>query len=236
MRYTDLMIDLETLGNTPGSIFPQIGLCAFNIAPRSDAEDTMATRDIRVSIADALEYGLRVEASTLQYWLTESQAAREEMARPGGVSVINALLNLNSFVHEHCEDSVRVWGYGPSFDIALLDSAAQIVGIRLPWPHGAVRCVRTLKEMFPDAMRPAPAVPHVGMHDAIAQAVWVQNMWREFLQLKEKKDDGTSRDLEERGRVGLRPATVPEELASGLSDSPTTLVEAGDVPTYPTGG
>lgn len=216
MDYTDLMIDLETLGTAPGSIFTQIGLCAFRAEP--DAGNLMESRNIFVDMDSALRHGLKVNGSTLRYWLREKDAPRLMMADEVGTSLTSALLGLSSWVQgrfgrpEHGSSLLRVWGYGPSFDIALLDYAAEITELKLPWEHGQIRCVRTMKELFPGAHRPDPVIGHVGEDDAIAQAYWVQNMWREFKQLKEMADDGTPGAAQERDR-GRRDTGIQEGMA-----------------------
>lgn len=71
MKFTHLMIDLETMGITPGSAIVQIGLCAFCLD-----DETMQSKSIRVSLQDCLDHGLTVDAATILWWFRQDEDAR----------------------------------------------------------------------------------------------------------------------------------------------------------------
>ena len=141
MPFTDLMVDLETLGTRPTSVFVQIGLCAFNLVP--EPGNNMVSTNIHVNIDSALRGGLTVDGGTIQYWLTEGVEARSEMAQPGGLDLREAMVELVLFVARTftVSDMIgtrtleRVWGNGPSFDISMLDHASAVTRVTLPWSH-----------------------------------------------------------------------------------------------------
>lgn len=184
--YTDLMIDLETLGTSPGSVIKQIGLCSFDLVPASYV--TIASHNIHIDIDSCTAHGMTVDASTIQYWLGESAEARQSMRNPG-MSLPAAMKSLVQWVQEHHENKeasslLRVWAHGTVFDIGMLEFASKKTGIKLPWTYQRVRDTRLLAEMYPDVPRPAPRVAHDAREDAEAQALWVSDMWGQHLAQK----------------------------------------------------
>ena len=68
----DVMVDLETLGNTSTAAIIQIGACVF------DTEGTGERFCATVSFESALQWG-DPTASTLEWWMEQSDAARKSV-------------------------------------------------------------------------------------------------------------------------------------------------------------
>lgn len=64
------MIDLETLSSSPRAAIIQIGATIF------DEETIFTKHKATIDIEDAMKYG-EVSASTLKWWLRQSEAARD---------------------------------------------------------------------------------------------------------------------------------------------------------------
>lgn len=176
--FTDLMIDLETLGKTPGSVITQIGLVSFNT--EGDLTD-MAANQIQVDVQSSLDAGLTMDWDTIRWWMQQEDKAREQMVL-GGMPLGEAISLVNNYIREN-HDFVgdtrslkRVWGYASTFDIVLLQSAARAVGEDLLWTYQEETCLRTLAKRFPKVERPEPEVKHIASFDAIAQARWAQRI------------------------------------------------------------
>lgn len=169
------MIDLETLGTVPGSAFTQIGWCVFEAHAEKEADVIVKSGNLRVELQSALDAGLTVDASTIQWWLEQSEGARASMVNErGAVSVETALTQLaNGWKTVGCE---YVWAKPPAFDIAILDVGYRtVLGGNAPWPHWKVRCLRTLLHMCPNVKQAEPELAHDAESDAIAQAI---TAWR----------------------------------------------------------
>ena len=181
MLYSDLMIDLETLGVDHGSVITQIGLCAFNAG--DDPDSPVESTSFCVDIAMSLDLGFKVQGNTILWWMRQSDEARAAFidSQANALTPHMALSRLQEFwlTSIHHPDG-RVWGNGPTFDIALLEQYYQRCGLAIPWSYKNVRCLRTLASLRdPHAqLRPSPSVAHEGEADAIAQARWVQAMLR----------------------------------------------------------
>lgn len=169
------MIDIETFGTTPGSVIWQIGVCEFN--PAGD----YISAGIRISIdpQDCLNAGLKMDWAAVHYWMTQESAAREALPVPGtGFLLKTALVKLANFLAPGC----HVWGNGSIFDIALLEHAYRLLGLKIPWHFRNIMDVRTVAMLCDERQleveRTPSLIPHDGLSDAHAQAKWVQDMYK----------------------------------------------------------
>lgn len=172
-----IMVDLETLGHVPGSVIRTIGAVEFT-GGRLGREFF-----VRIDVEDAVRCGLRMDWSTVRWWMQQSDAARAEMT--GGQedrSEISLGKALNGFTEwldvravdvqtwQPVEAPVEIWGKGASFDNTLLAEAYRLAGIARPWPFWEDRCYRTLQEMRPDILCERTGTGHKALDDARDQA------------------------------------------------------------------
>jgi exodeoxyribonuclease VIII len=180
MSYTDVSIDLETLGTKPGSVITQIGLCAFNRRPQSGGEASKASTLIRVSPQSCLDVGMKIDWDTVAWWLKQDEAPRLAMAEQKGVHINSALMAVGDFFAEHnvAYKGMCVWGHGCGFDCTQLEIAFNYCNLPVPWDFRKVRDLRTLIDLKPavQVTRPTPAMAHNAMDDATAQAEWIQKL------------------------------------------------------------
>lgn len=168
-----VMIDLETLGNTPNAAFIALGAVVFD-PNKSDGGiyEMPKTFYERVDWESACK-GRSISPSTVKWWMQQSNDARAEILREGQP----LLYVLESFAAWLPEDAI-VWGNGATFDISILQDA---YGERAPWKFWNVRDVRTVVDMaYPEIDRSQFAflgTPHHALHDAIHQAQYVSAMW-----------------------------------------------------------
>jgi len=182
--YTDLSVDLETLGTDPGAVVFQVGLCAFDArGPR----DEVATALVRVHPQSLLDAGMTVSWDTIAWWLRQSDEARLAAADVAeAVPLRLATHRATGFLREHFdfdfngdpESEARVecdvWGFGPTLDVALLEELYRRARAPVPWDFRRVRCLRTLAAYAPEVPRPRPAIAHRADCDAEAQARWIR--------------------------------------------------------------
>lgn len=161
-----VMLDLETLGLTPGCGILSIGAVTL------DLESTFYER---VEIKSNAENGLISDDETLTWWDKQSTEARLE-AFCGMTSLPSVL---NSFAHwfgklpSRSAEDILVWGNGADFDVPILKVAYKKLGIPFPIATFNARCYRTLKGLYPEVAAPARlkgATKHNALDDAIHQA------------------------------------------------------------------
>lgn len=166
------MIDLETLGSTPGCAILSIGAIAFD--PDTNELDHPFYRN--VGLDSCLEHGLKVEGDTFYWWMTQSEAARKQLLEDR-VTLGMALENLSQWL-ERINPSF-IWSHGASFDIAVLTSAYKAVNWAKPWPFRKERDTRTL--FYLAGYTPAKAeLAHHALEDSKAQALAVMEAMRKM--------------------------------------------------------
>lgn len=179
--FTDLSIDLETLGTEPGAVITQIGLCAFHSRPvlheRDKSDLEVVGQRLDIDPQSCMDAGMHVSWSTISWWLTQEAEAREGMARQTGTDFRNALNWVDQFVKITMAHRFKPWGNGATFDISLLNEMYRIDNRKVPWEFRDVRDMRTLVAVTPDdkIMWGVAKVAHDAMFDAVAQAETIRS-------------------------------------------------------------
>lgn len=173
--YSDLMLDLETLGTNPGCVITQIGVAAFDAAkPAPEGIDT--AKLIHVAPQSCLDFGMHVSWDTIAWWLTQNEEARIAMAsKSPRWSLPDALKTLDEWVIHYCNNGFRIWGNGSNFDVVLIEDAYRRVKRQVPWAFRNIRDMRTIVDLCPPDLKVQPEIAHNAAADAKAQALIVQN-------------------------------------------------------------
>lgn len=159
-----IMIDIETLGTTPGSLILSIGAVCFDERGVHHDKAIYCTID-RKSCTAA---GLTVDLDTVAWWMRQSDDARAAAFGTEGLPLAHALEDLRNWYGMIRAE--RVWCHGATFDVPLLDAAYRATGIEPPWKFWSVRCTRTLYELAGVEPDRTKGTHHNALDDAINQA------------------------------------------------------------------
>lgn len=173
----DVMVDLETLGTTPGAPILSIGAVEFvldgDVLGREFYRNTIPEFD-----------GAQPDASTLYWWFQQSDEARKRLTTPEPIHLTIALPEFEEWLTHDRGNEFRIWSHGPSFDIAFLEMwwrRVPSVEGRTPWRYDAARDTRTLFHAagidWDREMEIQTAVEHDALEDAKGQARVVQTAW-----------------------------------------------------------
>lgn len=156
----NIMIDLETLGTSPGSVIVTIGAVRFD---RNGLKDEFYAR---IDAKSSVDCGLRLDVSTVMWWLQQGDEARKSLVQPGQPlkEVLQSFANWSS-------EPDTLWGNGASFDNSLLAEAYRLSGVPQPWKFWNDRCYRTLKGIFPEVPFQRTGTHHDALDDAKSQAL-----------------------------------------------------------------
>ena len=159
-----VMIDIETLGQAPDAVVVSIGAVRFSLDTGSVDEAGGFYRAIDPTSDPVGKF----DASTIVWWMKQSQAARDAWMT-GGISAKAALSDFYFWTREIVGN---VWANPPTFDLTILDSLYKRHGIQKPWHYRQERCSRTLFNLAIDrGFSPLIAdKPHHALQDAILQA------------------------------------------------------------------
>lgn len=174
----DLMIDLETLSTANDAAITQIGLAPFELDGVGLARDGL---NINVDPEACMMAGLRVDWATVHWWMGQSDEARRTLPAPGEAPKLSdALRQVADLCISLGNANLRVWSNGAAFDVPIMETAFRRCRMDVPWRYNNVMDVRTMKLLAPDVPRREPQVKHHALSDARAQALWVQDMYRDI--------------------------------------------------------
>ncbi len=143
MEFTDVMLDLETMGNKSNAAIVSIGAVEFNIETGETGREFYDVIDLQ----SCLDKGLMIQASTIYWWLQQSDEARKRICANGGD--LSLVLQRFTYWMEDCIDKVKIWGNGARFDIGLLEDAYVACNLKTPWYFRSEMDVRTLVAFAP---------------------------------------------------------------------------------------
>lgn len=171
-----VMIDLETMGLTPGSAIVSIGAVIF------DPRINRVSKNTFYRELDWEDQNRIIDPKTLEWW--QGKAPEAKAALNGLDSLDDTLVELAEWLPRDC----KPWGNGPGFDITMLEDAYRQCGIEIPWKFWNVRDCRTIKDLYESSRggydKKSGGTLHHALDDAIFQAQYVCEMWKSILQEK----------------------------------------------------
>lgn len=168
----NVMMDIETLGVTPGSVVTQVALMRFNpfVLGEMDKQNAFC---MNIEVGVQIGLGLDINPSTVDFW--RKQEARIFLGTlTNARSPSDVISAIRFFFLE--KDSKYLWSRGPHFDVPILDFLAAKVDIKLPWGFWNVRDVRTSCSMAGIVAKKAQDA-HNALADCEAQIISVQESY-----------------------------------------------------------
>lgn len=187
----NLMIDLETMGNSSNAAIVAIGACFFE--PSTGEIGAKFSRII--SLESSQQFG-RIDASTVLWWMKQSGEAREVLNSREAVHIKQALHDFRQFTNDGLSQPL-VWGNGSSFDCVILkNTIIQCLGEQyVPWQFWNERDVRTMVDLGkkllgfdPKRDMPFEGVRHEALSDAVHQAKYVSAIYQRLAEDVREKE------------------------------------------------
>lgn len=175
-KFKHVMIDTETLGRTPGSVVRSVAAVEFD--PQTG--ETGRQKVWKIDLADSIRYGFKVEASTLKWWMMQSDEARREFVEGAETPLEDFFEEFMEFLADtHEERDFTLWCLQLDFDVAMLRSMYSWYNLNvyrcdeevLPWNFRKVRDVRPYMDALDSEglLPPKVADRHTPMADCLAQ-------------------------------------------------------------------
>jgi len=135
-----LMVDIETMGTNdpdePTPIIVSVGAVVFTrdgvVREQSWSVDGESCEDI----------GLGVDFETVEWWLNQPEAIREQVS--GGEDIETVLEELRTLAT--VSGCSAVWAQGHDFDLGVLETAYSRLDMRCPWEFWEQRDSRTYRQ------------------------------------------------------------------------------------------
>lgn len=181
--YTHLMVDMETMGNSPDAPIVSIGAVFFDPSTGNTGAEFYQV----VSLESSMSFGMKPDASTIQWWLKQSSEARSAILVDEAMGLRESLELLADFIAENAANgshTVQLWGNGCSFDNVILRRAYGLTETPFAVPFWNDRDVRTMVELGKSVgINPRYDIPFEGdMHNALSdarhQVKYVSAIWQ----------------------------------------------------------
>ena len=166
------MIDLETMGTKANSAIIAIGAVFFDRKTGETGETFYGD----VSLESCQSVGMEIDASTIIWWMKQSDDARRKFFGNADADHIECTLSVfANWININTEgECVKPWGNGATFDISMLESAFNRCNIKTPWAFWNVRDVRTVVDLCDCRDQVVfDGVPHYAIDDAKHQVKYV---------------------------------------------------------------
>jgi exodeoxyribonuclease VIII len=161
-----------------------IAIGAIKFDPRGvDILDAFYTR---VDLGSSIKAGLKVDGSTVDWWLDEERAeARRALKKSDPVALWEVLTSFIDWYEKPIPETAPfdgdrsspiagVWGNGATFDNVVLRNAFNALNLDAPWSFRLDRCYRTLKGLAPDIPAEVSGTAHQALDDAHTQVIHMQ--------------------------------------------------------------
>lgn len=136
-QFNDIMIDIETFGQSYNAVVVQVALAYFNRETGEIGDSTI----INIDANDSIKYGFEMDKSTLDWWATQPKEVFDTLS-VNAVPVEEALKNIKKFI----KFGAFIWCHS-TFDAPILGNMYRRVygeNKSVPWGYKNVRDIRTL--------------------------------------------------------------------------------------------
>lgn len=135
---TDLMIDIETLGNGKDKTICQIGACSFN----RETGEIGKTFKRNIDAASHEKVGGRLDASTVYWWLSQKPEAIASILAEPREDIRIVMNDLNLFL----QDAKAIWSHA-TFDFVTIQETLKQLDIKPLFSFRTARDIRTLVDL-----------------------------------------------------------------------------------------
>ena len=149
------MIDFETLGNGKNAAVVQIGACYFDKLTGKIGNKL----DIRITPESAVKSGADMDASTVLWWLDQSEEARTAVFKGPAIDIRAAFIGLNNFL----ANAEAIWSHA-TFDFVILQETLKRLEIRPTFRYSAAKDIRTLQYLAPLTKEEMAGLTREGIH------------------------------------------------------------------------
>ena len=181
--YSHLMVDMETMGCGPDAAIVSIGGVFFDPSSGNTGAEFYQV----VRLESSMSFGMKPDASTIEWWLKQSPEARSAILVDDAMGLLETLELLADFIAKNAANgshTVQIWGNGCSFDNVILRRAFALTDTPFPIPYWNDRDVRTMVELGKSVgINPRFDIPFEGdMHNALSdarhQVKYVSTIWQ----------------------------------------------------------
>lgn len=166
-----VMLDIETLGLTPGSVVTAFAAVAFT------EDEILDSVSHALDIVKVQRAGFTMDASTTRWWMQQGdEAIRRSLF--GTMDPCAAAVQFHNWCGGH--NAQRFWARGQDFDFPIMEAFQRHFIQAVPWDYNQKRDTRTIvDDHLPKIDRPEfEGVQHDPLSDAVHEVRCLQATWR----------------------------------------------------------
>lgn len=174
------MIDIETLSTKTNAVILSIGAVKFNYD-----DHTVVPFDplyIKPDVDEQTAMGRNIMESTIEFWSKQDASVQADtFSDADRVPLSQVTAELNKWL----VGSKLIWGQGYGFDMNILETLYNDIGLPLPWNFWQIRDSRSVLGLF--GIKPAKqntGALHNALADAYHQATCLQDAIRQLNEMK----------------------------------------------------
>lgn len=135
------MLDIETLGTDSNAVVVSISAVQFDLRTGEIGDSYEQAIDLKAQV----ENGGVLEPDTIEWWMSQSKDAQDELSRLKKNPLYMVLYSFNEFcISRECN---ALWGNGATFDNVIVRNLYRRSGAAFDLPFYADRDVRTLVDL-----------------------------------------------------------------------------------------
>jgi DNA polymerase III epsilon subunit-like protein len=173
MSLNNIMLDFETLGNTPSTAVMSLGAVVF------DQNKILAEKYWLFDMNGQIKNGRTVKVDTLIWWMSQGDSAKTvfKQSQEHGILIRDFLPQFVEFLKPF--SNLRVWGNGANFDVSIIENIFDTASMKTPWLFYNTRCYRTMKSCFGiEKGGQFKGTKHNALDDARNQANYLLEYWK----------------------------------------------------------
>jgi exodeoxyribonuclease VIII len=140
--FSNIMVDIETLGTDNNSLILSISAVEFDLISGRTGREF----EIGINLDDQIANGAIVDVATCIWWFKQDEAAVKALFRLPRISLKKALYDFNFWLDE-CKtknSDIKLWGNGVSFDNVIIRNLYKRANVEFVLPYWCDTDVRTL--------------------------------------------------------------------------------------------
>lgn len=138
--FTDVMLDVESLGNEGQFIVTSIACIPFNPITGETGEPRQWT----ISIANSIKYGFSANPETVEWWTKQSPIEFQGMFK-NHKSISTSIKEMKDYFRHYCFE--RCWATG-TLDYQAISNLSAVCDRKNPIHYSIRLCARTIRHIY----------------------------------------------------------------------------------------
>lgn len=168
-HFTDLMLDVESLGNEGKFVVTEISFVPFCLDDKFVESDALKSSfNTKISVNDSLRNGFKINGSTVEWWVsTDKELFKKQF--DGTLSLLEVCDNISEYI-DSFKNAKRVWATAV-LDYFAISNIFNECGKQNPITYNKRMCARTVNSISEMLLLEKSAIKNNNDHNSINDCV-----------------------------------------------------------------